>query len=190
MVIAGFQVEDKANRSRFYYKTYLMANTKFEVILGILFLKISNADMSFGKKILIWKTYITNKALPITKLVHIVNPKEFIIAVLNIDNEMFVMHVAISKREKMLVHSKKQAKVGALLFDKVFSEVPAKYSNYSNVFSAKNIAELLKNTGINEYTIKLKKDKQPSFGPNYSLEPVELETLKIYIEINLANGFI
>lgn len=38
--------------------------------------------------------------------------------------------------------------------------------------------------------MKLKKGKQPSFGPIYSLGLVELETLKIYIKINLANSFI
>ena len=53
-----------------------------------------------------------------------------------------------------------------------------------------NAAELPENTGINEYAIKLEKGKQPPFGPIYSLGPVELETLKIYIETNLANGFI
>ena len=94
----------------------------------------------------------------------------------------------------MLVHSKKQAQikahVGALLFNKAPIEVLAKYSNYSNVFSVEHVAELSKNTGINEYAIKLEEDKQPSFGLIYSLRPVELETLKIYIKTNLANGFI
>ena len=33
-------------------------------------------------------------------------------------------------------------------------------------------------------------DWQPPYGPFYSLGPVELETLKTYIETNLANGFI
>ena len=43
---------------------------------------------------------------------------------------------------------------------------------------------------MNEHLIKLEEDKQPSFGPIYSLGPVELETLKTYIKTNLANGFI
>ena len=43
---------------------------------------------------------------------------------------------------------------------------------------------------MNEYAIKLKEDKQPSFGPIYSLRPVKLEMLKTYIKTNLANGFI
>ena len=50
--------------------------------------------------------------------------------------------------------------------------------------------KLPENTRINEYAIKLKEDKQPFFGPIYSLRPVELETLKTYIKTNLANGFI
>ena len=55
---------------------------------------------------------------------------------------------------------------------------------------AENAVELLENTEINEHAIKLEEDKQPPFGPIYSLGPVELETLKTYIKINLANGFI
>ena len=146
MVIADFQVEDKASRSRFFQETFLIADTKFEIILGMLFLKISNADVSFDKGTLTWKTYTTNKALPITKQVQIIDPKEFVIAALDIDSKTFVVHVAIWKQEEMPVHSKKQAQVGALLFDEAPTEVPAEYSNYSNIFSAENVIELLENS--------------------------------------------
>ena len=67
---------------------------------------------------------------------------------------------------------------------------PAEYSDYNNVFLAENAAEFLENTRINEHALKLKKGKQPSFGPIYSLKSVELEMLKTYIKTNLANGFI
>ena len=90
----------------------------------------------------------------------------------------------------MPVHFKKQAQVGALLFDKAPTKVLAEYFNYSNVFSVEDIIELLENTKINKHTIKLKKDKQSSFRSIYSLELVELETLKTYIKTNLANSFI
>ena len=45
-------------------------------------------------------------------------------------------------------------------------------------------------TGSNEHAIKLENGKQPSYGPIYSLDRVELETLKTYIKTNLANSFI
>ena len=90
----------------------------------------------------------------------------------------------------MPVYFETQAQVGALLFNKALTEVSAKYSNYSSVFLAENTAKLPENTGMNEYAIKLEEGKQPSFGPIYNLGLVELETLKTYIETNLANGFI
>lgn len=43
---------------------------------------------------------------------------------------------------------------------------------------------------MNDYRIELEKGKQSLFGPIYSLDSVELEMLKIYIEIKLVNGFI
>ena len=146
--------------------------------------------MSFGEGTLTWRTYTTNEALPTTEQVQIVDPKEFVIAALDIDSETFVVHVAIREREEMPVHSKRQAQVGALLFDEALTKIPAEYSDYSDVFSAENAAELPENTGMNEHAIKLEEGKQPPFRPIYSLGPVELETLKIYIKTNLANDFI
>ena len=134
IVIADLEVEDKADRSRFFQETFLVADTKFEAILGMSFLKISNADVSFDKKRLTWKSYITIKALSIIKRVQIVDPREFVIATLNVGSKIFVIYVAIQEQEGMLVHSKKQAQVRALIFDKASNEVQVEYSNYSNVF--------------------------------------------------------
>ena len=69
MVIADFQIEDKGGRPRFFQKAFLMTNTKFEMILGIPFLKISNADIAFGEKTLTWRSYTTNEALSSTEQV-------------------------------------------------------------------------------------------------------------------------
>ena len=109
---------------------------------------------------------------------------------MDVDSETSVVHVAIQEQKEMLMYSKKQAQVRALLFDEASTEIPAEYFNYSDVFSAENVAELLENTGINEHAIKLEEGKQPPFCSIYSLGPVELETLKTYIKTNLANGFI
>ena len=68
--------------------------------------------------------------------------------------------------------------------------VSTEYSDFADVFSEKSANVLPERTGANEHAIKLKEGKQPPYGPIYSLGPVELETLKTYIETNLANGFI
>ena len=91
---------------------------------------------------------------------------------------------------KIKLKLKLKPKVRALLFNQITIIVLAKYSNYSNIFLIKNIIEFLKYIKINDYTIKLKKSKQLFFSSIYSLKLVELETLKTYIKINLANSFI
>ena len=91
IVIADFQVEDKVGRPRFFQKNFLVANTKFEVVLEMLFLKISNADVLFGKETLIWKSFTINKILPTIEQVQLIDLKEFVIAALDIDIEMVVI---------------------------------------------------------------------------------------------------
>ena len=70
------------------------------------------------------------------------------------------------------------------------TKVPAEYSDFVDVFSPDLSSELPEHTGINDHAIELVDGQQPPYGPIYSLGPVELETLKAYIETNLANGFI
>lgn len=54
----------------------------------------------------------------------------------------------------------------------------------------KNIIEFAEYTDINDHTIKLEKDEWLSFELIYSLGPIELEILNIYIKTILANEFI
>ena len=88
----------------------------------------------------------------------------------------------------MTIHSAWEAQIALLLAKKV--TVPAEYSDFADVFSKKSAEILSEHIGINEHAIKLEDGKEPSYGPIYSLGPVELETLKTYIKTNLANGFI
>ena len=113
MVIADFQVEDKGSRPKFLQETFLMADTKFEMVLGMLFLKISNADVAFGEGTLTWKSYITSEALPITERVQLVDPKEFVIAALDADSKTFVVHVAIWEREEIAMDPGRKTQIEA-----------------------------------------------------------------------------
>ena len=69
-------------------------------------------------------------------------------------------------------------------------KVLAEYSDFADVFSPDLATEFPEHTEINTHAIDLEESKQPPYGPIYSLGPVELETLKTYIETNLANDFI
>ncbi len=74
--------------------------------------------------------------------------------------------------------------------DKAPTKVPSEYADFADVFSTKLTAELLEHTGINNHAIELVDDRQLPYSPIFSLGSVELETLKAYIENNLANGLI
>lgn len=50
IVIADFQLEDKAGRPQFFKKTFLVADIKLEMILGMVFLEFSNTNMLFGEE--------------------------------------------------------------------------------------------------------------------------------------------
>ena len=113
IVIADFSIEDKSGKPRFFQETFLVADTKFKVILGMPFLEISNADVAFGERTLTWKSYTISEALPTTERVRLVDPKEFVIAALDADSETFVVYVAIREREKIAMEPNRKAQIEA-----------------------------------------------------------------------------
>ena len=119
----------------------------------------------------------------------IIDKREFAVAVLNVDNKTFVVHVAtLAEPTTMPIYPSCQAQVIALTNEKI--GIPAEYSAFFNVFFSDSTAELLVHIKINDHPINLLNNKQPLYGLIYSLGPIELETLKTYIKANLASSFI
>ena len=67
MVINSFQIIDKIDRSWYFQKKILVVDTKVKKILKMFYLRFININMFFGKKILMWRSYTINRALPIIK---------------------------------------------------------------------------------------------------------------------------
>ena len=65
-----------------------------------------------------------------------------------------------------------------------------KYSDFANVVLKKKALVLPEHIKFNEHVINLKDGKQPFYRPIYSLDLVELEILKTYIESHLKSEFI
>ena len=189
MVLANFRMEDKLGRTRFFQETFLLADISAEVVLGMPFLTFSNADVQFVEKELTWRSYTTVKALPTTKRVELINKKEFAKAALDENSETFVVHVAsLNLAPAPGIHPDRAAQIASLLTEEV--KIPDKYSDFTDVFSEEKALVLPERTELNEHAINLEDGKQPPYGPIYSLGPVELETLKIYIETYLKTGLI
>ena len=90
-----------------------MADTKFEVVLRMFFLKISNADVAFGEETLTWKSYTNKEALPTTERVQLVDLKEFVIMALDADSKTFVVHVAIWEQKKIAIDPGRKTQIEA-----------------------------------------------------------------------------
>ena len=198
ILVVAFSVTDKANRVRFFEETFLVANVSLEIVLGMPFLTLSGTNVDFLGRELQWRTYSTEKALPTTKRVKLVGKKEFAAVALNPKSEIFVVHIASLSSDvlpsssplKLDVHLSRRPQISGLIAKEAPTKVFAKYSDFVDIFSPDLASELAEHTGIKYHTIKLVDIQQPPYSPIYSLGPVELETLKTYIETNLVNGFI
>ena len=150
------------------------------------FLTLSNTDIKFAQKKLTQKFYTTAKALSTTKYFEIIEKKEFAKATLDKHVKTFIVH--ITSLLTMAIHLAREAQIASLVAEKL--KIPNKYSDFLDVFLEKKALILLKTTMLNQHAIELQKSQQLPYGPIYSLGPVELTTLKIYIETNFANDFI
>ena len=196
MVVTAFSMTNKANQVRFFEETFLGANVGPEVVLAMFFLTLSSADIDFLGRELRWKTYTTKEAFLTIRHVELVGKKEFAIAALDMGSKTFVVHVAslssdASPSSSLLnVHPFRRPQLFGLIIQEAPTKVLAKYSDFANVFSPDLASKLPKHTKINNPAIELVDGQQPPYGPIYNLKSVELEILKAFIVINLANGFI
>ena len=83
----------------------------------------------------------------------------------------------------------RKVQIAYLKANKAPTKMPSKYTYFADGFSPKWVAKLLKYK-ISNHAIKLVNDLQLPYGPIDCLGSVKLDTLKAYIENNLANGFI
>ena len=198
MVVAAFLMEDKANRVRFFEEIFLVANISPEVVFQIPFLTLSGADVDFLGCELRWKAYSTKEAPPTTRRVELVGKKKFAAAALDPEYETYVVHVGSVSSDalpsfsplELDVHPSCRPQISGLIAEKAPTKVLTEYSDFADIFSPDLASELPEHTGINNHAIELVNGQQQPYGPIYSLGPMELETLKAYIETNLANRFI
>lgn len=115
--------------------------------------------------------------------------RKFAVVALELEDEVFVVYTAfISQNSNVHLFWKIH-----ILFLKAYqaaNSILFKYADFANVFFNDLVAKLSKHIKIKDYTINLIKGYQPFYRPIYSLVQLELEILKTYIKIDLANSFI
>ena len=158
MVVAAFSVVDKANRVRFFEETFLVANISPEIVLGMLFFTLSNADVDCSSPDLRWRTYTTKEALTTTRHVELVGKKEFAAAALDPAHETYVVHVASLSSTPLTsldVHLSREPQISGLIAEEAPTKVFAEYLDFADIFSPDLASELPKHTRINDHAIEL-----------------------------------
>ena len=144
MVVVAFSMMNKVNQLRFFKETFLMANVSLEVVLGMLFLTLSGANVDFLGQELRWRIYTIKEALPTTRRVELVGKKKFAVVVLDLERETFVVYVA--SLSSTLLDARPY--IFGLIIEEAPTKVPAIYSDFADVFSPDLVFELSKHTGI------------------------------------------
>ena len=114
-------------------------------------------------------TYTSEEALPTTIRIELVGKKEFALAALDSESETFVVYVASlssvaspsSSPLELDIHPSSRPQIAGLIAEEAPTKVPAKYSNFADVFSPNLVSELPKHTGINDHAIELVDGQQP-----------------------------
>ena len=156
-------MENKANRVRFFEETFLLANVSPEVVFGMLFLTLREVDVDFSGRELRWRTYTTKEALLTTRRIGLVGKKEFAAAALDPEHKTYVVHVGSVSSDaspsssllKLDVHSFRRPQISGLIAEEASTKVPAKYSDFVDVFSPDLVSKLPKHNRINDHAIKL-----------------------------------
>ena len=97
------------------------------------FLILSNADIQFAEKELIWRFYTVAKALPTTKRLEIIDWKEFAKAALDEHVEAFVMHM--TSLSTIAIHADREAQIASLVIEEV--QILSEYLDFLDVFLGK-----------------------------------------------------
>ena len=80
-----------------------------EIVLGMPFLTLGNADIKFAQKEFLWRSYTTAKGLSTTKQIEIIDRKEFAKAALDKNIETFIVYITSLSLNWMAIHLARKA---------------------------------------------------------------------------------
>ena len=75
-----------------------------EVVIGMPFLALNNADIQFDTETFTWRSYSTAKVLPTARWVELMDKCKFAKVAMNENSEMFVMYILALELRKPAVH--------------------------------------------------------------------------------------
>ncbi len=117
-------MSEKDRKERFFEESFLLANVRPDIVFGMPFLTMSNADVNFQARDLQWRSYTTGGVLPTTRQVELIEKKEFAAAAPDPEYEAFIVHVAtliVDSGDE--VHPSRRAQIAYLKADEALIEI-------------------------------------------------------------------
>lgn len=85
-------------------KTFLQVDTSIKMILGMFFLKLTNANIKFLVEEFIWRTYTITKAFYLAKWVELIDKYKFAKAALDKISKISVVYVFTLKTLNLAIY--------------------------------------------------------------------------------------
>lgn len=134
IVIASFLMKNKDRKSRFFDKTFLLVDISMDVTFEIFFFILSNVDVNFTDQKLISRLYIIAKLICIIQRLELAGKKEFVVAILDLEDKIFVIHFAPHVNSNSDIHPSHQAWITFLKADKAIIAVLLEYIDFADIF--------------------------------------------------------
>lgn len=160
-----------------------------DIALSMFFFTLSNVEIDFIDPHIHQRTYIIVEVLSVMGQVELIGKKDFATAVFDLENEAFVIPVASISQDSD-THPSQRVQITLLKVNETSISLLLKYIDFVNLIFKYLAFELPKYIGITNNAIKPITEQQSTYELIYSLELIELETLKTYIKTILANGLI
>lgn len=181
--------KNKVKRLQYFEKTLSLADISKSIALSILFLTLSNAEIDFVSWESGYMSFITVKTLIMTKWVKLIRKKKFVAVGLGPNEKIFVVYILAFNLDSR-IHLSCIFQLAFLSIQNTLITGFYKYSDFANIFSLEFVVELSKHTEINNYLTNPIHSWKRLYKSIHNFGLVKLETLKLYIKTNLANGFI
>lgn len=135
MIIASFLVNDKNEKSWFFEKTFLLADINIDIAFEMLFLTLSNVEVSYTNWKLKYKLYTIAKTLFTIRQINLIGKKKFEATAFNPDNKIFEVHVAffISTNLGLEIHLSWRTQIVFLKANQAFISVFFEYINFADI---------------------------------------------------------
>lgn len=93
IIVFNFSLLDKNDRERFFQKSFLLADVKLGIVVGISFLILSNSNFDFQAWNLQSSSYIIVPVLSTTRRVKLIEKTKFTIAASNKEYKTLVIYI-------------------------------------------------------------------------------------------------